>query len=513
MEQIRIFDTTLRDGEQAPGFSMSKDEKLLLALQLERMNVDIVEAGFAASSQGDFESIQAIARQAKTIRVMSLCRSLKSDIDRSAEAVRDAKNNGLHVFIASSPLHMKYKLKMDPDQVIRRAVESVAHARSYTDHVEFSAEDATRSDPDFLVKLLSETVRAGATTLNVPDTVGYTTPDEMYGLIDRLKNEVHGSDSVIFSVHCHNDLGMAVCNTLAALRAGARQVECTINGIGERAGNAAVEEIVMALKTRQEYYQLDTQIVTEELYPSSKLLTQITGVTVQPNKAVVGKNAFAHEAGIHQHGVLQNALTYEIMTPQSVGIQSTNLVLGKHSGRHALMERLKALGFKLLNDELSQVFIEFKRLADLKKQVFDEDLEALVAHGIRKHTDFYILESLSVSSGTSTIPAATVSMIVDGKPIKKAGFGDGPVDAALNTIQDITGIDCTLTSYVVKAITGGTDAQGEVSIGVSKDGTHVIGRGADTDIVIASASAFINALNVFAVRDGRTSPATPLKTN
>ena len=511
MEKVRIFDTTLRDGEQAPGFSMSAGEKLALAKQLERLGVDVIEAGFAASSPGDFESVKAIGEQCEQATVVSLCRASISDIDRGVEALKDAENWGIHTFLASSPLHMKFKLQMEPEEVLKAAVTAVEHAKCFTDNVEFSPEDATRSEPEFLVKLLSEVVRAGAVTLNIPDTVGYTTPDEMYELILRLRNEVHNADQVVFSVHCHDDLGMGVANSLAAVRAGARQIECTVNGIGERAGNASLEELVMALKTRQSFYGLETNIDTAQIYPMSKLLQQITGVGVQPNKAIVGANAFAHEAGIHQHGMLKNALTYEIMTPQSVGIKSSNLVLGKHSGRHALADRIKSLGFTLNDVELNQVFKEFKRLADVKKQIFDEDLEALVTHGVQNHKDRYHLEHLSVSSGTTTIPTATVVMKIDGKPQKRAGFGDGPVDAALNTIKEMAGVECRLTSYIVKAITGGTDAQGEVSVGIEQNGQQVTGRGAHTDIVVASAMAFINGLNRLEARAGSVSPMAPVR--
>lgn len=511
METIQIFDTTLRDGEQSPGCSMSAQEKLLMARQLERLGVDVIEAGFAASSPGDFKSVQEIGQQISKSRVVSLCRASRSDIERGVEALRDAQNWGIHVFIASSQLHMKYKLQMDEQEVLKRAVEAVEFAKKYTDNVEFSAEDATRSEPEFLVKLFSEVVRAGATTLNAPDTVGYTTPDELYDLISRLRNEVYQADQVIFSVHCHNDLGMGVANSLAAIRAGARQIECTINGIGERAGNAAMEEIVMAINTRQQYYQFQTNIVTEQLYPSSRLLSQITGVAVQPNKAIVGANAFAHEAGIHQHGVLKNALTYEIMTPQSVGIRQNQIVLGKHSGRHALGERIKSLGFELNDVELNHIFKEFKQLADVKRQVFDEDIEALITNNVRKQNHRYELQHLVVTSGTSAVPTATITMRVGSEVIRKASFGDGPVDAALNTIKEITGQRCTLTSYVVKAITGGTDAQGEVSVTVERDGTQVTGRGAHTDIVLASALAFVHALNRLEVHAGSLSLAAPLQ--
>ncbi len=511
METVRIFDTTLRDGEQSPGCSMSAKEKLLMARQLERLGVDIIEAGFAASSPGDFESVREIGENIERARVVSLCRANISDIEKAVEALRDAGNWGIHTFIASSQLHMQYKLQMNEEEVLKHATRAVEFARKHTENVEFSAEDATRSEPEFLVKLFSAVVKAGATTLNVPDTVGYTTPDEMYALISRLRNEVYHADQVVFSVHCHNDLGMGVANSLAAVRAGARQIECTINGIGERAGNAAMEEIVMALNTRQQHFGFTTNINTEQLYPTSRLLTQITGVAVQPNKAIVGANAFAHEAGIHQHGVLKNALTYEIMTPQSVGIRQSQIVLGKHSGRHALAERIKGLGFEVNDVELNHIFQEFKRLADVKRQVFDEDIEALITDNVRKQDDRYELQHLTVTSGTVAVPTATVTMRVKGEIVRKASFGDGPVDAALNTIKEITGQQCTLTGYVVKAITGGTDAQGEVSVTVEMEGVTVTGRGAHTDIVVASAIAFIHALNRLHVRTGVMSLAAPYK--
>ena len=511
MEKIEFFDTTLRDGEQSPGCSMSADEKLTLAKQLERLGVNTIEAGFAASSPGDYESVREIGQKINNSRVVSLCRASKNDIDSAIKALSDSKNWGIHTFISTSELHMKHKLQMEPKEVKSMAVAAVERAKKATESVEFSPEDATRSEPKFLVEVLSETVRAGATILNIPDTVGYTTPEEMFELITRLRNDVYNADKVTFSVHCHNDLGLGVAYSLAAIKAGARQIECTINGIGERAGNASLEELVMALKTRQEYFGFDSNIDSEQLFPTSKLLSQITGVDVQPNKAIVGANAFAHEAGIHQHGVLKNALTYEIMTPQSVGIKSSNLVMGKHSGRFALGERIKEMGFDLNDIDLNNIFIEFKKLADLKKQVFDEDIEALVTHGIGNQKDKYILEDLVVTSGTAAIPTATIVMKIDGKVFKKASFGDGPVDAALNTIKIITGIECKLTSYVVKAITGGTDAQGEVSVGVEKDGMRITGRGAHTDIVVASALAFLNALNRIVIRSKGLSPATPVK--
>ena len=501
--RVRIFDTTLRDGEQAPGFTMNAEEKLQMAQQLERLGVDTIEAGFAAASPGDFESVREIGHTLKGPLVVSLARTGTGDIEAAAEALKGSHHWGIHTFIASSPLHMKYKLKMDPEMVLQSAVRAVEKAKAYTDNVEFSPEDATRSEPEFLVKLLSEAVRAGATVLNIPDTVGYTTPTEFYDLIDRLMNEVYNADQVTFSVHCHNDLGLAVANSLAACRAGARQVECTINGIGERAGNASVEEFVMALKTRHKFFQLDTGIKTEQIYQSSRLLTQLTGMAVQANKAIVGANAFAHEAGIHQDGMLKNPLTYEIMTPESVGIKASNLVLGKHSGRHALAQRVNELGYELSNAELQRVFQEFKRLADLKKTVFDEDIEALVTQTALGSNGRFQLDSLHVTSGTDTVPSARVRMTIDGESKEETGTGDGPVDAALNTVKTLTGSTCILKQYKVTAITGGTDAQGEVTVSIEDDGKTATGRGTDPDIIVASAKAFVSALNRLAYRKER----------
>ena len=500
---IRIFDTTLRDGEQSPGFTMNAEEKLILAQQLVKLGVDTIEAGFSAASPGDFECVRDIGHTLKGPMVVSLARTRLEDIDSAAEALKGSHNWGIHTFVASSALHMKYKLQQEPEDVLEGAVRAVERAKSYTDNVEFSPEDATRSEPDFLVRMCSECVRAGATIINIPDTVGYTTPYEMYELIDRLKNEVYNGDRITFSVHCHNDLGLAVANSLAAVRAGARQIECTINGIGERAGNASLEEIVMALKTRREFFKLDTRIRSEELYHSSRLLTQVTGMPVQANKAIVGANAFAHEAGIHQDGVLKNPLTYEIMTPESVGIKSNSLVLGKHSGRHALAERIRDLGYDISSGELNRVFKEFKRLADLKKTVYDEDIEALVTQSGDSVKGRYSLRSMNVVSGTNTVPTATVEMDIDGQVMRQANFGDGPVDAALNTIKGLTGSTCRLTHYKVNAITGGTDAQGEVTVSIEDSGKSATGRGTDLDIVIASAKAFVSALNRLEYRKGR----------
>ncbi|MDH4248836.1 MAG: 2-isopropylmalate synthase [Deltaproteobacteria bacterium] len=494
-DQIKVFDTTLRDGEQSPGFTMNREEKLLMAQQLARLGVDTIEAGFAAASPGDFDSVREIGHTVKGPMVVSLCRTRLEDIDMAAEALKGSHHWGIHTFIASSALHMKYKLQLEPEQVVESAIRAVERARSFTDNVEFSAEDATRSDPKFLIRLVTEAIRAGAKIINIPDTVGYTTPYEMHELIDRLLNEVKGADTVTFSVHCHNDLGLGVANSLAALKAGARQVECTINGIGERAGNASLEEIVMALKTREQFWGFKTGIHTQEIFHSSRLLSQITGITVQPNKAIVGANAFAHEAGIHQDGVLKNPLTYEIMTPDSVGIKASSLVLGKHSGRHALADRVRELGYELGSAELNRVFAEFKRLADLKKTVFDEDIEAIVNQTASASQGRYVLHSLNVVSGTNTVPTATVEMEIDGKIVRQANFGDGPVDAAMNTIKQIAGSNCKLTQYKVTAITGGTDAQGEVTIAIEDNGRKVTGRGTDLDIIMASAKALVSALN------------------
>ncbi|MGK0289181.1 MAG: 2-isopropylmalate synthase [bacterium] len=494
---IRIFDTTLRDGEQSPGASMNAAEKLVIAKQLARLGVNTIEAGFAASSPGDFNSIQEIGHSLQGPMVVSLCRSQDGDIDAGINALKGSHNWGIHTFIATSDLHLKVKLNMDRATAIQNAVRAIERAKQHTDNVEFSAEDATRSDPAYLVEILSAAVKAGATVLNIPDTVGYTTPLEMYRLIERLRNEVYQADQVTFSVHCHNDLGLAVANSLAAVEAGANQVECTVNGIGERAGNAALEEIVMALKTRKAHFQCDTSINTQQIIQASRTLTKITGMVVQANKAIVGRNAFAHESGIHQAGVIKDRLTYEIMTPESVGLNDNNLVLGKHSGRAALKNRITELGFEISDEELKRVFQEFKALADRKKIIYDEDIESLVTREkVLEEKKKYELLSLNASSGTGMIPTATVLMKVDGEERSlQASFGDGPVDAALNTIKEIVGLPVKLTSYIVSAITGGTDAQGKVSIGMEFGQFRVIGRGSHTDIVLASAKAFVDGLN------------------
>lgn len=493
---IRIFDTTLRDGEQSPGCTMNANEKLIVARQLAKLGVDSIEAGFPISSPGDFDSVQQIGHTIEGPMIVGLCRTDDADIEAGVNALKGAQNWGIHTFIATSDLHLEKKLSIDRKTAVKKAIRAVELARKHTDRVEFSAEDATRSDPAFLVEIFSAAVKAGATILNVPDTVGYTTPREYAELIKRLKGEVKDADKVIFSVHCHNDLGLAVANSLAAVEAGAEQVECTVNGIGERAGNTALEEVVMSLKVRNSYFDMSTGIDTTQLFPTSKLLTKITGSMVQPNKAIVGANAFAHESGIHQAGVIKDALTYEIMKPESIGLSLNQLVLGKHSGRAALKKRIHTLGYDVTKEELQQIFEDFKRLADKKKVVYDEDLEILLMQLRSSGEEKYKLLSVNVTSGTETIPTATVVMNIDGEERPaSACLGDGPVDAALNTIREIVGIPCVLTAFVIKAITGGTDAQGVVSITIEWEGIKSTGRGSHTDIVIASAYAFVNALN------------------
>ncbi len=494
-DYIRIFDTTLRDGEQSPGSSMNIEEKLLMARQLEKLGVDVIEAGFPVASPGDFESVKRIAETIRGCEIAGLARCEPDDIDSAGEALKGAAKPRIHVFIATSDIHMRHKLRKSAKEVLRDAVRSVEQACRYTDNVEFSAEDATRSDPAFLYEILQAVIEAGARVVNVPDTVGYTVPERFSRLIEGIRQNVPNIDQAIISVHCHNDLGLAVANSLAAIVAGARQVECTVNGIGERAGNTSMEEVVMALRTRHDFFNLGTRIVTEEIYPASRMLTSITGVSVQPNKAVVGANAFAHEAGIHQDGVLKHVMTYEIMTPQSIGRSSNELVLGKHSGRHAFRDRLHALGFDLQPDQLDNAFDRFKVLADKKKVIYDEDLEVLVADAMLRMDDKYKLLQMNVSSGTGTVPAATVEMAVDDRVVKDCGFGDGPVDAAFKVISKIAQSKSHLVRYQVNAITGGTDAQGEVSVTLSEEGLSAIGHGAHTDIIVASAKAYINALN------------------
>lgn len=500
MRKIKIFDTTLRDGEQSPGASMNVEEKIQVAKQLKKLGVDIIEAGFPIASPGDFEAVNRIAEEVKGVVIAGLCRARDEDIERAAEALKPAEQRRIHTFIATSDIHLKYKLRMDRQQVLEAAVRAVKKARQYTDDVEFSAEDATRSDWDYLCKITEEVIKAGATTVNIPDTVGYTIPQEYGELIEYLLNKVPNIDKATISVHCHNDLGLAVANSLTAILKGAGQVECTINGIGERAGNASLEEIVMALKVRGDFYKADTNIVTQEIYRTSRLVSKITGMVVQPNKAIVGANAFAHEAGIHQDGVLKERTTYEIMRPEDIGIPSSKIVLGKHSGRHAFKARLEELGYNLSEEELNRTFERFKKLADQKKYIFNEDIEALVSDEVLRIAEVYQLVDLEVSSGVNKKPTATVKLSINGEEKELTITGDGPVDAVYKAITELTGSKAELNKFEIKAITGGTDALGEVTVILEEAGHTVRGHGSDTDIIVASAKAYINALNKLALR-------------
>jgi len=506
-DKLIIFDTTLRDGEQSPGASMTKDEKVRIAKSLERMNVDIIEAGFPIASVGDFESVQAVANAVTDSRICGLARALDNDIDRAGEALKGANASRIHTFIATSPIHMEMKLRMSPDQVIENAVKAVKRARRYTDDVEFSPEDAGRSEPEFLYRILEAVIDAGATTLNIPDTVGYNLPHQFGQLIHNLRENIPNSDKAIFSVHCHNDLGLAVANSLSAVLNGARQVECTINGLGERAGNAAIEEVVMAVRTRQDMFSCDTNIDTTQILAASRLVSGITGFAVQPNKAIVGANAFAHESGIHQDGVLKNRETYEIMRAEDVGWNENRMVMGKHSGRNAFKDRLKQLGTEFETEaELNEVFRKFKALADKKHEIFDEDLQALVSDTVTLDNERISLTSLKVCSETGETPVASVTLCIDGEEKQTEMAGSGPVDAALRAIEALVKSKTELQLYSVNNITSGTDSQGEVNVRLEKGGRIVSGQGADTDIVIASAKAYINALNKILVPVDRAHP-------
>ncbi len=494
-EHVKIFDTTLRDGEQSPGATMNVSEKVRIAEQLEKLNVDIIEAGFPISSEGDFEAVKAIAKTIRRCEVAALARANAKDIDRAWEAVKEAKFPRLHTFISTSDIHLHHMMKKSREEVIRETARSVARAKRYTENVEFSAQDASRSDLNFLIAVIETAIRAGATTINIPDTVGYAIPSEFGNLIQTLRKRVQGIDRVTLSVHCHNDLGLAVSNSLAAIQNGARQVECTINGIGERAGNTSLEEVVMAIRTRKDLLPFYTRVISKHLYATSRLVSKITGMVVQPNKAIVGANAFSHESGIHQDGVLKEKQTYEIMTPQSVGIPKSSIILGKLSGRHAFRERLKDLGYRLSEEDLEKAFNRFKQLADKKREIYDEDIESIVVEEILRVPKRYKLVYLNVISGNVTVPTATVQMEVDGKLIQEAGFGDGPVDATFKTIKKITKTKSKLLQFAINAITSGTEAQGEVTVKLEEKGYTVIGQGADTDVIVASAKAYINALN------------------
>lgn len=495
MTKIKIFDTTLRDGEQTPGVSLNVLEKLEIAKQLQNLGVDIIEAGFAISSQGDFEAVKTIAQNVGDVTVCSLSRAVEKDIDRAWEAIQYSKFPRIHTFIATSDIHMKYKLKMSEDDVLKRAVEAVKYAKKYCQDVEFSAEDAGRSRVEFLYRIVESVIKAGATVVNIPDTVGYTMPNEYGQLIKNIKENVSGIDKVDISVHCHNDLGLAVANTLAAIENGATQAECAVNGLGERAGNASLEEIVMAISTRKEYFNVSHQIDTTQIYRTSKLVSKLTGINVQPNKAIIGKNAFAHESGIHQHGVLTEKSTYEIMTPESIGLKANKLVLGKLSGHHAFEEKLKELGYELGTEELKAAFEKFKELADKKKEVSDKDIEAIIDQNISSIPNVFELESFQISSGNRVISTATVSLINEGQIITEASTGDGPIEASYNAIDKIAKISLKLEDYQIKSITEGNDAQGEVTVKIQNDNKIYIGRGISTDILEASIRAYINGIN------------------
>src|SRR5690348_15367775 len=507
-DNLIIFDTTMRDGEQSPGASMTRDEKVRIARQLERMRVDVIEAGFPAASNGDFEAVKAVADSIRESTVCGLSRAIEADIRRAGEALRGASRARIHTFIATSPIHMEKKLRMTPDQVVDQAVKAVGWARQYTDDVEFSPEDAGRSDIDFLCRVLEAVIDAGAKTLNIPDTVGYTMPEQFGKLIRTLRERIPNSDKVVFSVHCHNDLGLAVANSLSAVANGARQVECTINGLGERAGNAALEEIVMAVRTRQDFFACDTRIDSIHIVPASKLVSGITGFPVQPNKAIVGANAFAHESGIHQDGVLKHRETYEIMRAEDVGWGANRLVLGKLSGRNAFKTRLSELGIDLGSEEaLNHAFARFKELADKKGEVFDEDLHALVSdETVTPEREFYKLIALKIVSETGEVPQAEVTLSAGDIEHSVHTRGDGPIDAAFRAIEQMAHSKAKMLLYSVNAITSGSDAQGEVTVRLEREGRIVNGLGSDTDILVASAKAYINALNKLHSKQERLNP-------
>jgi 2-isopropylmalate synthase len=508
-DRVVIFDTTLRDGEQSPGFSMNLAEKLRMAEALAELGVDVMEAGFPIASPGDFESVKSIAEKfAKDGPVVcGLARTAPADILRAAEAVKPAARKRIHTFVSTSPLHMRVKLRMEPEQVLELVTASVTLARQHTDDVEWSAEDGSRSEDDFLCRCVEAAITCGATTINIPDTVGYALPEDMARIFTMLRRRVPGADRVVFSTHNHNDLGLAVANTMAAIQAGARQVECTINGIGERAGNASLEEAVMALRTRRDALPFRNAVVTPNILRVSKLLAATTGFDVQPNKAIVGRNAFAHESGIHQDGVLKDASTYEIMTPESVGWTKSSLVMGKHSGRAAFRDKLKSLGFELGDNQLNDAFRRFKDLADRKKVVYDEDIEALVEDQVAREDDRIRLTGLTVATGMATRPTASIALEVDGQPKEGVAAGDGAVDATFNALRNAFPHEVALKLYAVQSVTGGTDAQARVTVRLEEGGKMVDGQGADTDTIVASARAYVHALNKLLVKRERTAPA------
>ncbi len=500
MRIIKIFDTTLRDGEQSPGASMNVQEKLTVAKQLAKLGVDVIEAGFAFSSPGDFEAIKTIGAEVEGPIICSLARAREEDIKRAWEALKDAPKKRIHTFHSTSDIHLKYQFRVTREEALKRSVEMVKFAKSFVDDVEFSPMDATRTDVNYLCEVIEAVIEAGALTVNIPDTVGYSIPAEFGTLIKTIREKVSNIEKAVISVHCHNDLGLATSNSLAAVLNGAGQVECTINGIGERAGNCSLEEVVMALRTRRDIFNADTKINTEEIMRTSRLVSKITGIYVQPNKAIVGANAFAHESGIHQDGLLKEKSTYEIIRPESVGFHSTKLILGKHSGRHAFKTRLKELGYDLSDQEINRVFEKFKRLADQKKEIFDEDIEALISEDVVKVPETYSLVDLYIMSGLGHKPTAAVKIKIGDTVIDRIEYGDGPVDATYKAISAVTNTKSKLLKFEVKAITGGTDAIGEVMVSLEEDGRIVRGHGADTDIIVASAKAYINALNKLASR-------------
>jgi 2-isopropylmalate synthase len=500
MRIIKIFDTTLRDGEQSPGASMNIPEKLTLARQLAKLGVDIIEAGFAYSSAGDFEAIKTIGNEVDGPIICSLARAREEDIKKAWEALRDALRRRIHTFHSTSYIHLKYQFRISREEALKRSVEMVKLARSFVEDVEFSPMDATRTDIGYLCDVVEAVIDAGASTVNIPDTVGYGIPLEFGAMIKTIHDKVKNIDRAVISVHCHNDLGLATANSLSAVLNGAGQIECTINGIGERAGNCSMEEVVMSLRTRRDIFHADTGIKTEEIMRTSRLVTKITGISVQPNKAIVGANAFAHESGIHQDGLLKEKSTYEIIKPETIGLHATKLVLGKHSGRHAFKTRLKELGHVLTDEELNRTFERFKRLADQKKDIFDEDIEALISEDVTKVPEVYSLIDLYIASGISQKPTATVKLKVGDTIIDRMEYGDGPVDATYKAIAAVTDTKSHLLKFEVKGITGGTDALGEVVVSLEEDGRTVRGHGADTDIIVASAKAYINALNKLAAK-------------
>ncbi len=500
--KINIFDTTLRDGEQSAGVNLNISEKLKIAQQLAKLRVDVIEAGFPIASEGDFEAVKTISREVRDVSVAALARAETKDIDRAWEALKTGQNPRIHTFIATSDIHMRYKLGLSPEEVLEKAVMAVKYAAGFTKNVEFSAEDAFRSDPDFLVRIFDEAVKAGASIINIPDTVGYATPEEFGALVRYIIDRVQNTGQVEVSVHCHNDLGMAVANSLAAVQAGATQVECTVNGLGERAGNAALEEIVMALNTRKDHFSAYTAINTRQIYRTSRLVSSLTGFPVQPNKAVVGINAFAHESGIHQHGVLQEKTTYEIMTPESIGLTVNSIVLGKHSGRHAFEDKLKKMGYQMTREEINSLFTKFKALADRKKNIYDEDIEALIDAGLDTEKRPLHLDYFQVSCGNNSHPTSAVGLVYKGEPIHEACIGNGPVDASFKAIEKALGISVILEDYQIKSITEGKDAMGEVIVRISEGNRVFTGRAVSIDVIEASIKAYIEALNKMFMRPG-----------